>query len=87
MGVPVVATRVEGIPEVVLEGESGVLVDKDSPVQIAEALLEILSAPDLGKEMGRRGKEHVLKHFTIESMVDSHERLYKELLAKMNPSR
>lgn len=87
MGVPVVATRVEGIPEVVLDGGSGILVDKDSPVQIAEALLEILSAPDLGKEMGRRGKEHVLKHFTIESMVDSHARLYEELLTKINPSR
>ena len=83
---PVVATRVDGVPEVVAEGETGVLVPPREPEQLADAIGFLLVHPDRAREMGRRGRERVRAHFSWERMVETIERLYRELLARASRS-
>jgi len=63
--VPVVATRVGGTPEMVLHGETGFLVDKESPDQIAERILQLATNKELRNRMGRSGRERVRQMFDI----------------------
>lgn len=79
MKVPIVATNIEGIPEVVINGKSGFLVHTDSPEQISIAVLKILENPILAQRMGEYGRQYVLENFTIELMIQSHESLYFKL--------
>ena len=60
-GRPTIAGNVGGIPLQIKEGETGFLVD--SPEQCAQRCIEVLSDPELGKRLGRAGKEHARKHF------------------------
>lgn len=64
-GVPVIATRVGGTPEMVLDGETGILVDKESPDQIAERIFQLAGNEELRKKMGRSGRERVRRMFDI----------------------
>ena len=80
MGKPVVATRIGGIPEVVEDGVTGLLVQPGDPKTLANGILEMLSDKERSLEMGRRGREVVSKHFTLESMVAEMEKVYLALL-------
>lgn len=60
---PIVATNVGGIPEAVLDGESGILVPPCDPRTMADAFATILSDPARGRAMGERGRTHVLDRF------------------------
>jgi len=61
---PVVGSRAGGIPDAIEDGVTGYLVDAGSPDQMADALIRILSDPDLARRMGRAGRERVLRDFT-----------------------
>ena len=54
MEIPVVATRVGGVPEVVLDGETGILVGPGSSEQLAQAILTLIENPALRRQMGER---------------------------------
>jgi glycosyltransferase involved in cell wall biosynthesis len=56
-GKPVIATRVGGLPDVVVEGESGFLVEPSSPDELSAAILKIINQPELADKMGRYAKE------------------------------
>jgi glycosyltransferase involved in cell wall biosynthesis len=75
-GLPVVATRVGGNPEVVAEDETGLLVPPRDPAALAAALLHLLRDPDAGRRMGRAGRRRVEEHFEIRRMVAGYEALY-----------
>ena len=77
-GLPVVATAVGGTPEAVADGETGVLVPPRSPAELAEAILQILKAPELGRRMGLAGRRRVEAHFEVRRMVAQYEGLYLE---------
>ena len=77
---PVVATRVGGLPEVVLHRETGLLVPKEEPGELAQAMMEILRDPALGSAMGQRGRERAEQVFGFERMVYEYEALYQSLL-------
>lgn len=81
---PVVATAVGGIPEVVVHGETGLLVPPGDPVALADALHELLAHPDRARELGARGRERAREKFRIEAIVKRHEDLYAELMAKVS---
>jgi len=68
-GRPVVATRVGGIPELVLDGETGLLVDPGNPEAFAEALVDLLTDESKRRRMGRKARERILEEFTLEKMV------------------
>jgi glycosyltransferase involved in cell wall biosynthesis len=79
-GRPVVATAVGGIPEVVVHGETGLLVPPGDPVALAAALHELLAHPERARALGARGRERACKHFSIEAVVRQHEALYDACL-------
>lgn len=77
---PVVATRVGGIPEVVEEGVTGILVEPNDPQALAEAIIEMLDEPDRMRAMGARGRERVREHFTWDRAAERVEEAYQEIL-------
>lgn len=78
--VPVVATNVGGNPEVVVDGETGLLVPPRNPAALAEAICRVLRTPGLRNKLGQAGRRRVLEHFSNERMIRNVERLYGELL-------
>jgi glycosyltransferase involved in cell wall biosynthesis len=81
-GKPVVATDVGGVPELVRSGETGYLVRPKDPEALAAALRCVLADPAAARAMGRAGREHIERGFTIQRMAERHDRLYEELCAR-----
>jgi len=77
---PVVATRVGGIPDVVLDKKSGYLVQSKDAEGLARGILDLLQAPERAKEMGQKGREAVYPRFAAQTLITHVERLYAELL-------
>lgn len=71
---PVVATHVNGVPEVVIDGVTGILVPPGDPVRLAEAILTLLRDPELARRMGAAGYARVKEHFNLDTL---HERLFE----------
>ncbi len=77
-GKPVIGGRTGGIPEAIVDGETGFLVDPESPADIAGRLLTVLSDPDRAAEMGRRGRSRVISLFSwAGAAVQIHELVTK----------
>jgi len=81
-GVPVVATRVGGNPEVVADGMTGLLVPPRNPEALANAISRLLQDPGLARRFGQAGRHRVAEHFSIDQMVSKTERLYLSLLER-----
>ncbi|MGW8266140.1 MAG: glycosyltransferase [Longimicrobiales bacterium] len=79
-GVPIVATAVGGIPEAVVHGESGLLVNPADPPGLAAAISALLSDPDRAQRMGVEGRRRVRDLFSIDRMVDGNLAVYREVL-------
>lgn len=77
MARPVVATRVGGLPEVVLHGETGLLVGRDDDEAMAEAICTLLANPSLCRSIGRKARQRAAERFDIDRMVDAYESLYR----------
>lgn len=86
LGKPVVATRVGGIPEVVIDGETGILVDPDDPHELATAIRSLLLDPALAKRMGAAGALRVRNHFTEDHMVKAYIELFVRLTEGEGPA-
>lgn len=78
-GLPIVATRVGGNAEIVMDGESGVLVPDGQPEALAEALFAVAQREDR-REMGLRGREEVARRYELAKMVAAYDTLYEEVL-------
>ena len=79
-GRPVVATRVGGIPQLVEDGQTGLLVPAESPEAMAKALSRLLADGELRIRMGRAGRERVRSRFDVERMVDRYAALFEALV-------
>lgn len=79
---PVIASKVGGLQDIIVDVETGFLVPPLSPPAIAEKIQLLIDQPELRKEMGNKGKQHALKHFTAERYCKEVEQLYLELLEK-----
>ncbi len=79
-GVPVAATGVGGISEVIENGTDGYLVPPSSPDLLARVISSLLTHPDEASEMGRRGRAKVERYYGAERTVRETERIYSELL-------
>jgi len=80
MGKPVVTTRVGGIPELVIDGITGILVPPKDSEALKDAILSLLMDREKAREMGKRSRELVVKNFTQELMVRRIEKLYRTLM-------
>ncbi|TES90014.1 MAG: glycosyltransferase family 1 protein [Candidatus Cloacimonadota bacterium] len=65
-GKPVIAGRSGGVPDAVIEGVTGFLVDPENPKEIANAIIKLFENPDLAKKMGEQGRRRVMEEFTWE---------------------
>lgn len=79
-GVPVVATRVGGTPEVVVDGESGLLFPVGDADALSGHLLDLSAHPERRAALGAGGLARVQRAFSIESMVRAYERLYLDVI-------
>lgn len=75
-GVPVVASKVDGIMEVVQDNKTGVLVLPEDSEQIAQAIISLIKHPDMAKSYGMTGRQYVTQNFSIEQMTKKIESLY-----------
>ena len=80
-GRPVVATRVGGVPDVVVEGEDGFLVEPGATDDLADRLVRLARDPELRERMGQAGRERVLPRYAVDRLVDDVDRLYRSLLS------
>lgn len=81
-GKPIVASRVGGIPEIISDGETGILVEPGNVKSLADGLEHVLLGKIDAKDMGARAKEMVREKFSVEKMVEEYEMLYEELVNK-----
>lgn len=78
--IPVLSTRVSAIPEVVLEGETGLLVKPSDVDELAAAMTRLARDPALRQNLGRAGRERVRERFGLDRMVDETIAVYREVL-------
>ena len=86
-GLPVIASRVAGIPEVVEDGVSGLLVDPGDPAQLADAMVRVLMDGTRGALLGQKASAFVRPRFGVDGYIASTTALYDRLLAAkhLNP--
>jgi glycosyltransferase involved in cell wall biosynthesis len=78
-GVPVIASKVGGLPEIVVHGKNGLLVD-NSPESFAAAMREILNDPAEAARMGAAGRRAAEERFTLGHMVRGTLEVYRKTL-------
>lgn len=85
-GLPVVATRVGGNPEVVQDGVTGLLVPPDDGAALAGALARVLGDRQLAAALGNAARQLVLHRFAHEHMIEAHAAAFRSLLAEAKPA-
>ena len=79
MGRPIVATRVGGLPECVVDGKTGTLVKSEDIDGLGRALTSLLDAPDMAVNFGHAGRLRVQELFTWQHHVNAYDALYRRL--------
>jgi len=77
---PVVAIRVGGLPEVVMHQETGLVVEPEDCVGLAEAVAFLLEHPEVAVQMGQAGRRRVQEVFRWQWCIDTYDALYKKLI-------
>lgn len=81
---PVIATNVGGVPEVIINGTTGILVPPEDPEAFSSAIIKLYNNPEMSLEMGLAGYKRAKKLFNIETTVHELEELYEALIAEKN---
>jgi starch synthase len=84
-GRPVVATRVGGVPEIVLDGETGVLVPPEDASALAAAMRRVLTDNALSQSLGQEGQRRAAE-FTWPHLAGKYQKIYRDLLQKRSSS-
>jgi spore coat protein SA len=80
-GLPLVATRLGGIPEVVREGENGLLLDNPrDPEELAQKITTLIENTDLRRRLGRQAREDALERFAWQHIAQKQEAVYDEVI-------
>jgi colanic acid/amylovoran biosynthesis glycosyltransferase len=87
MEVPVVSTRITGIPELIEEEVTGLLVAPGRPDELADALERLIMDPSLGREMGARARQKVLREFNTDNSVRQLYELFASRLSRSDVAR
>jgi sugar transferase (PEP-CTERM/EpsH1 system associated) len=85
MGLPVIATRVGGTPEIIADGENGYLREPRDSQGMAQVVRQLYSDPELRKRIGSAGRGRVTSQFSVATMVGAYEHLYMRLLNGVEP--
>ena len=76
-GIPIIATNVGGIPEIVEDGVSGILINPASADELAKAIKKLIENPDLCRELSAATREKILREFSFEKMLAETIKLYE----------
>jgi glycosyltransferase involved in cell wall biosynthesis len=86
-GLPIVATRVGGNQEVVVDGTTGFLAPPSEDEALGAAMLRLMTVPEAERRaMGSRGRDHVREHYGLARVVDRYEAAYREVLRRKGGS-
>jgi glycosyltransferase involved in cell wall biosynthesis len=80
-GIPIVASRVGGIPEIVQDGVTGVLVPPADPKSLASAIVRLLRQRETARAFGNAGRDFFRRNFSVAKMVEGNLRVYCDVLA------
>jgi glycosyltransferase involved in cell wall biosynthesis len=80
-GLPVIATRHSGLPEQVVDGENGFVVEEGDYVALAERILQLAAHPELLARLGAAGRRHVAERYDTEVLIERQIACYRELVA------
>ncbi|HHO75619.1 MAG TPA: colanic acid biosynthesis glycosyltransferase WcaL [Deltaproteobacteria bacterium] len=86
IGLPVIASDVGAVREIVVDGRSGYLVPQGDPQHIADHLIKLISQRKNWKEMGRTGSAHIAAHFDIKHLTQRLEHIYTGLSTNISPA-
>ena len=80
-GLPIAASRAGALPQMIEHGKEGWLVRTGSATELGEAITQILSGEDAGRELGERARERALTYFSPERELDEYMQIYQDCLA------
>jgi glycosyltransferase involved in cell wall biosynthesis len=83
---PIVASRVGGIPALVSHGKSGLLTEAGDPVMLADALRALVTDPGERQRYAEQGHRAFLDHHSLQSMLDNYRAVYQSACAHTNRS-
>lgn len=81
LGIPVIATRVGGVPEIIRTDETGILVEPRDAEALARAMIWALTNPAQADQLARQGQAMVRQRFSVEAMVEATDRVYHEVMS------
>ena len=84
LGKSIVATRVGGVPEIIEDGNTGILVSPHNADAVAEAVVTLLRDKERAKEMGLAGRQRVEQNFSIQKHVERVQELYIDWMIKLS---
>ena len=84
VGTPVVVTSVGGVPEIVSNGETGIVVEPKNSKALYDAILRMIKNPALRLQLGSAGRASVTEKFTVEKFIDLQWECYQDLLKAKN---
>ena len=76
-----VASRIAPLTDIVVDGDTGLLVEPENPKAFAEAIVWLLTHPNVAQQMGLRGQKRVRDHFSAEKMAAETLALYQQVLS------
>jgi len=79
-GLPIVATKVGGIPEIIEDNENGILIEPENSEAIAEALKKLVKSESLREKLGKRGLEIVKSRFSAKKMAEEYGKIYDKII-------
>jgi N-acetyl-alpha-D-glucosaminyl L-malate synthase BshA len=79
-GVPVVATKVGGIPEIIKDSQNGYLVPVKNPEEIAEKLVLLNNSPENIRRLGKNARKSILEKFSIDKVLNQYEEVYDSIV-------
>jgi glycosyltransferase involved in cell wall biosynthesis len=79
-GKPVIASKVGGLEDLIMNGETGLLFEAGNIKRLTRSIFNIINSNNIAKEMGLKGKNFVRENFTIEKVVEKLEKVYKEVV-------
>jgi glycosyltransferase involved in cell wall biosynthesis len=80
VGMPIIATNAGGVQEIIVNGETGILIPMNDPIALANQIHYCLSNPDKAKEMGVKGRERLINVFSNDKMIKEIENIYDQIL-------
>uniref|UniRef100_A0A7V4E5D4 Glycosyltransferase family 1 protein n=1 Tax=candidate division WOR-3 bacterium TaxID=2052148 RepID=A0A7V4E5D4_UNCW3 len=79
-GVPVIGSKVGGIPDIIIDGKTGLLFEPDNHLELAEKITLLIENPELRKKLVEGGQKHILENFSWEKIVEKMEKVYITLI-------